>query len=60
MTDSTNDNLKLDLECLRLASDCVQLANEVLSGELQQHLIGMARHWTARAEGGAPAGTTLQ
>jgi hypothetical protein len=60
MTDSNDDNLKLDLECLRLASDCMQLADDVLSPALRSHLMGMAKQWTALAEGIAPAGATLQ
>jgi hypothetical protein len=58
MNDS-NNNLKLDLECLRLASDCMQLASSALSPVLQSHLIAMAKQWTAAAEGVAPIGTTL-
>jgi hypothetical protein len=59
MTDSNNDELKLDLECLRLASDCMELAGNALSPALQSHLIAMARQWTAAAERSAPIGVTL-
>jgi hypothetical protein len=48
MADS-DDTLKHDLECLRLASDCMQLASAVLSPALQSHLRSMARVWTALA-----------
>ena len=38
------DNLrKHDLDCLRLASDLTQLANDVLSPALRTHLLQMAR-----------------
>jgi hypothetical protein len=59
MNDSNADNLKLDLECLRLASDCIQLADNVLSPELQKQLTSMARQWTARAEGLTPINPNL-
>jgi hypothetical protein len=48
MSDS-DDTLKRDLECLRLASDCMQLASGVLSPALRSHLRAMARVWTAMA-----------
>jgi hypothetical protein len=47
----TMTNNKLDLECLRLANECMQLASDVLNPQLQSHLVLMARHWTALAEG---------
>ena len=40
------------LECTRLAADCMQLVGDVPSPALQQHFLGMAREWTARAERG--------
>jgi hypothetical protein len=43
------DAQKLDLECLRLASDCMLLASCGLSPALQAHLRGMARMWSAMA-----------
>jgi hypothetical protein len=42
---------KHDLECLRLASDCMQLAGEVRNPAWQRHFLRMAKVWTARAEG---------
>lgn len=47
-----SDNLrKHDVECLRLAADCMQLASELV-GSWQQHFLQMAEHWTALAESG--------
>jgi hypothetical protein len=57
---------KYALECLRLAADFTQLANDVHERELEEnflasdvhsraleiHLLGMARQWTERAEKG--------
>ncbi len=43
---------KHELECLRLASDFMQLAGDVESPELQRHFLAMARAWTAEAESG--------
>ena len=48
MSDS-NDEQKRELECLRLASDCMQLATGGLSPDLQTHLRGMAQMWSAMA-----------
>lgn len=53
-----------ELECLRLAADCTQLASEVHNRELKQHFLAsdvhnralevhflkMAKEWTGRAE----------
>jgi hypothetical protein len=50
---SERDNRrKHDLECLRLASDCMQLADDVDRPVLRSHFIRMAREWTTLAEGG--------
>jgi hypothetical protein len=46
---------KHDLECLRLASDCMQLAGDVRSSALQRHFLRMAKVWTAQAEQGPDA-----
>jgi hypothetical protein len=46
-----SDNLlKHDLDCLRLASDLTQLANEALSPALRSHLLQMARACTCLVE----------
>jgi hypothetical protein len=49
---SERDNRrKHDLEWLRLASDCMQLADDVDRPVLRSHFIRMAREWTTLAEG---------
>jgi hypothetical protein len=40
--------LKLDLECLRLASDFMGLSRDALSPDLQAHCILMAKYWSER------------
>ena len=48
---SNSDNTrKHELECLRLASDCMQLADCVEGPTLQQHFLRMATVWAARAD----------
>jgi hypothetical protein len=54
MSDSEND-IKLELECLRLASDLKQLANDTLNPDLKAHCLRMAKHWSDEAD--APAET---
>ena len=44
------DELKLDLECLRLASDFVQLSRDTLNPELQAHCDRMAKYWSGRVD----------
>ena len=46
------DSRKRELECVRLASDCMQLAGEVDNPALRKHFLAMARAWTAEAENG--------
>ena len=47
---------KRELECLRLASDCRQLAEAVPSPSLKSHYIEMAKTWTMLAEWGLEHG----
>jgi hypothetical protein len=47
------------LECMRLATDCRQLADEVHSPTLQQHFLRMARVWSTHAEQGPVANKSL-
>ena len=50
---SESDNSrKHELQCLRLAAECMQLVGDVRSPTLQRHFLGMARAWTAEAENG--------
>ena len=49
MSASENDS-KLKLECLRLASDLRQFAKETLDPDLKAHCLQMAKHWSDQAE----------
>lgn len=49
MSDS-NDDRKRDLECLRLASDLTQLANDIINPNLKAHCHRMAKVWSREAE----------
>jgi hypothetical protein len=50
---SESDNSrKHALECMRLAADCTQLADDVHSPTLQQHFLRMAKVWSTHAEQG--------
>jgi hypothetical protein len=40
---------KHELECIRLAADCMQLVGNVDSPALQSHFVRMARVWSDRA-----------
>jgi hypothetical protein len=51
MSDSEGDR-KLDLECLRLASDLTQLAGATLNSDLKAHCLRMARLLTDQVEQG--------
>jgi hypothetical protein len=48
MPDSESDQ-KSQLECLRLASDLMEMANQTLNPELKTHCHRMAGVWTDRA-----------
>jgi hypothetical protein len=41
---------KRDLECLRLASDLLQLARDTLNPHLEAHCLRMAKLWSDQAE----------
>ena len=51
----SNDLRKYELECLRLASDCMQLACDVPNPALQSHFVRMARDVQILAEQGPSA-----
>jgi hypothetical protein len=51
MSDSENDR-KRELECLRLASDLIQLATEILNPDLKAHCLRMAEIWSDQADQG--------
>lgn len=45
------DNMREhELECVRLASDCMQLASDVDRPDLRSHFVRMARVWTTLAD----------
>jgi len=43
------------LECLRLESDCMQLAARVSDNGLRTHFVRMAQHWSTLAALGSSA-----
>ena len=45
---------KLELECLRMAADCMQLVGTVQNFKLQRHFLKLARQLTAVAEAAPP------
>ena len=48
---------KHELECVRLAANCMQLADDVHSPALQSHFVRMAREWSSLAVQGPNADT---
>ena len=49
----SDDELKRDLECLRLASDFMQMSRDALNPDLEAHCVQMAKYWSDRADRGA-------
>ena len=49
MSDSEND-IKFELECLRLASDLRQLAKDTVAPDLKAHCLRMAKHWSGEGD----------
>ena len=49
MDDSENDS-RVELECLRLASDLKQLAKDTLNPDLKAHCLRMAKHWSGEGD----------
>ena len=55
---SKSDNFrKHELECMRLAADCMQLVGDVHSPALQSHFHRMALVWSSLADRGPSADT---
>jgi hypothetical protein len=55
---SESDNLrKHALECMRLATDCMQLVGDLHNPSLQSHFLRMARIWRFLADQGPSADT---
>ena len=40
---------KRELECMRLAADCMELAGEIRNPALQSHFVRMAEEWSTLA-----------
>jgi hypothetical protein len=49
----SDDERKRDLECLRLASDFMQMSRDALNPDLEAHCVQMAKYWSDRADRGA-------
>jgi hypothetical protein len=49
-----DNELKRVLECLRLASDFIQLSRETLDPDLQAHCVRMAKYWSDQADRNPP------
>lgn len=47
---NADEELKRDLECLRLASDFLQLSRDTLNPQLRAHFIRMADYWTCHPD----------
>jgi hypothetical protein len=47
---ASNDDSKRELECLRLASDLMQLASGTPNPYLKAHCLRMAKLWSSEAE----------
>ena len=50
MSDADKE-LKRKLECLRLASDFIQLSRDTLDPDLQAQCVRMADYWSDQADG---------
>jgi len=46
-----DNELKRDLECMRLASDLTWLSRAALNPDLQAHCIQMAKYWSEKVIG---------
>jgi hypothetical protein len=51
---ASNDDRKRELECLRLASDLMQLASDTLNPLLKAHCLRMAKLWSREAKNKPP------
>jgi hypothetical protein len=47
---TSNDDRKRDLECLRLASDLMELASDTINPHLKTHCLRMAKLLSGEAE----------
>jgi hypothetical protein len=46
---NSSADIRHDLECLRLASDLMQMSRDTLNAKLQAHCIRMAKYWSGQA-----------
>jgi hypothetical protein len=46
---NADKELKRDLECLRLASDFIQMSRDTLDPNLRAHFLRMAEYWSDQA-----------
>ncbi len=54
-----DDELKRDLECLRLASDFIEMSRGTLDPELRAHCLRMAGYWSDQADRNAEKDDSL-
>jgi hypothetical protein len=47
---ASNDGYKRELECLRLASDLMQLASDTFNPHLKAHCLQMAKVWSGEVD----------
>jgi hypothetical protein len=48
----SSNSRSYELECTRLAAECVQMARDVDHSDLQRHFLQMAYEWSIKAERG--------
>jgi hypothetical protein len=46
---NADKELKHDIECLRLASDFIQMSRDAADPDLRAHFIRMANYWSGQA-----------
>ena len=54
-----DNQLQRDLECLRLASDFMQMSQATLNPDLHAHCSRMAKYWSEQADGAAITSTDI-
>jgi hypothetical protein len=55
---NVDNELKRDLECLRLAADLIQLSRATLNPHLHAHCVQMASYWSAQTDRNLKEGPT--
>jgi hypothetical protein len=46
----TDDEIKRELECERLAADFMQMSRDTLNSDLQAHCVRMASYWSEQVD----------